>query len=1324
MHLDPRSPLDPTATLRATTDHRRRLPAAAGLALTAMAAACSPEGRPALSADASSLVASPAPATLSSPLSSRTLTLITGDQVRATRLPGGHEVYTAVPGPGRNVRFVQTRNGETGEVSVIPSDATSFLAAGSLDPRLFRVSDLFRDGYDDGHRSTLPLIVTYRDGRAATRATAISLRGAALARALPSISGAALIENKSEAGAFWESLTSSGTGRGGRGSTGMALAANTGIAKVWLDGRARPLLDASVPQIGTSAAWQRGYTGKGVTIAVLDTGVRLDHPDLADRVAESKDFTGTLPSGDDDIGHGTHVAGAIAGTGAASAGKYRGVAPEATLISGKVCEAEGCSESAIIAGMEWAAAKARIVNLSLGGDPTDGTDPVSLALNRLTAAHGTLFVVAAGNEGGNSGGVGAPASADAALAVASVTKRDEMSAFSSRGPRIDHVIKPDVAAPGSSIIAARARGTELGDDEPVDEHHAVMSGTSMATPHVAGAAALLAQAHPTWLAAELKAALMTTSLPLATASIYDQGVGRIDVDRATSQPVFATTPSVSFGQLPWPHTQPPVTRTVTYRNDSTSAVTLDLALDVVDAERAAAPAGMFTLGATQITVAARDTAAVAVTLTPLRGRAGLFGGVLTASSGPIRVAVAVGTDFAPESYDLRINAIPRQPGPLETMGFVVDVATRRARPIGPFSEQMVVRLPKGRYDVLAYATSYEHETTSLLHQLAVPVERDTAITLDERDGRPLAVTVDRPSPELRAITTSIASSGSSMGTSTMPSFFVVPSAQVDDQRLTFDVGVVLSSPDAAEPPARAGSSAGNASDDEPYRYNLVFTSRGQIPEPTYRVRDTELASHRVRYHVQGVATSGERCDIPLRATVGSSCAFVPLPELPRRMTEYFSARDDVLWSHSTVLTSADEDVLRRSEAVLSVPTRYQPGQILDDDWNRAPIGPAFGDDQFRALRSGAIITATLPLFSSSEAHHYTDSAAVAIDTAGGISGTTTLSKDGVVLGTSNVPGLGEFRVPAEAATYTLRTGATRENPFSLLATRLDATWTFRSSEIGDEEVALPLLAVRASGPVDDSGVAGGGQDFPLSLHVQRQPGAAPAALADLTLEVSYDDGATWQATPVERTADGGIATLQHPAGDHFASLRMTARDAEGNAVTHTTVRAYQIRGTGPTPVPDAGATPSPDAGATGPNPRPDPDDGCGCAAAAGSGTPGQTIASLLLVLATAWRLGQRRRVAARPRRGQRGRQRGAGAPGAILRPLRNAAQTFSSSLSGTAALSAVTHEICARTAIFWSGSRSIAGAAVIRCIREASPSRTTLPSNGAFAATSLSQNSR
>jgi subtilisin family serine protease len=198
-----------------------------------------------------------------------------------------------------------------------------------------------------------------------------------------------------------------------------------------------------------------------------------------------------------------------AGTGAKGGGAYKGVAPGAKLLNGKVLSDDGYGDdSGILAGMEWAAEQgADVVNLSLGGADTPDTDPPEAAVDKLSAEKGILFAIAAGNDGDfGEQTVGSPGSARSALTVGAVDDQDEPASFSSRGPGLDGAIKPDVTAPGVDITAAAAPGSAIAQE--VGEKPAgymSISGTSMATPHVAGAAAILKQQHPEWTYAERRA---------------------------------------------------------------------------------------------------------------------------------------------------------------------------------------------------------------------------------------------------------------------------------------------------------------------------------------------------------------------------------------------------------------------------------------------------------------------------------------------------------------------------------------------------------------------------------------------------------------------------------------------------------------------------------------------------------------------------------------------------------------------------------------------------------------------------------------------------
>ncbi|WP_419998790.1 S8 family serine peptidase [Streptomyces boninensis] len=555
------------------------------------------------------------------------ITLLTGDTVTFTdgKDPRVHIEQAEREGRG-DVVF---RTGPRGRgFYVIPSDAQRYVQAGTLDRELFNVRSLARQGLTDPRTSALPLIVTYGKGVRASAEELPATRGKD--RPLPSVNGAAVEVTRAKAADFWHALHRPGA---------RTLAGQ--VKKVWLDQRLKPVLDKSVPQIGAPEAWKAGYDGKGVDVAVLDTGIDANHPDVKDRIAEAKSFLEGDADPADAHGHGTHVASTIAGTGAASGGKFKGVAPGARLHAGKVCDAGGCPESAILEGMDWAAKSgAKVVNMSLGGAPTDGTDLLSQRVNQLTEETGALFVIAAGNDGHNLT-VGSPGSADAALTVGAVDKDDKLASFSSRGPRWgDAAVKPEITAPGVGINAARAEG--MLPDYPGDgEGYVRMSGTSMATPHVAGSAALLAQSRPELKASELKNALASTAKDSGRAW-HEQGAGRLDVPAAL-KPVTGPA-SLSMGRLA--HDARPATREVTYTNRGDTDVTLKLDLSQRGWDGRAGEAA--TLKESELTVPAKGSATAHVTVDPAKADQGVYGGAVTAAADGVALRTPVSWYRAPQ----------------------------------------------------------------------------------------------------------------------------------------------------------------------------------------------------------------------------------------------------------------------------------------------------------------------------------------------------------------------------------------------------------------------------------------------------------------------------------------------------------------------------------------------------------------------------------------------------------------------------------------------------------------------------------------------------
>jgi serine protease AprX len=308
--------------------------------------------------------------------------------------------------------------------------------------------------------------------------------------------------------------------------------------------------------LSPDTAWQRAiglrslpgdYEGQDVTIAVLDTGVTR-HPDIDELVAR----VDLMPDRDgyDRYGHGTHVAGVIAGDGEASGGRWTGVAPEASLLPVRVAGWNGATDvSAVLAGLEWIAAHRarygiRVVNLSYGTDSSQPylADPLNRAVERLWDA-GVLVIVSAGNRGEGDGAVEKPGDDPFVLTVGAADTRgtatlgdDVVAPFSSRGPTADGFPKPDLVAPGVSIVSHRATGSTADALRPaarVGDHYFKGTGTSQAAAVVSGVAALMLEANPRMTPDEVKAALVGTA-SRALAGRPGAGAGMVDAAAAVA----------------------------------------------------------------------------------------------------------------------------------------------------------------------------------------------------------------------------------------------------------------------------------------------------------------------------------------------------------------------------------------------------------------------------------------------------------------------------------------------------------------------------------------------------------------------------------------------------------------------------------------------------------------------------------------------------------------------------------------------------------------------------------------------------------------------
>ncbi|SIQ82668.1 S8 family peptidase [Micromonospora avicenniae] len=1066
----------------------------------------------------------------------RTITLVTGDTVHVSAV-NGQTAVNVVPGKGRErIPFITHSAGEN--VRVIPADAVNLLNRGKLDERLFDISTLVEFGYDDT-RATLPLIVQH--GSAAPA----GLAGARTTRELPGLS--AVAESRTEAVSFWNGVTSTA------GGTERRLRA--GFDKIWLDGLRKPTLDVSVPLTGAPEAWQAGWTGAGVKVGVVDTGVDQTHPDLAGRVAAAENFTSD-PDALDRVGHGTHVASTIAGGGEASQGRYKGMAPDATIYSAKVCVEEGCPESAMLAGMTWVAQQGvKVVNMSLGGPDSPETDPIEAAVADLTHRYGTLFVVAAGNSGeAGESTVNSPGSVAEALTVGAVTKTGELAEFSSRGPRTgDAGIKPDITAPGVGIVAARSATSGLWPYEE-NPQYTSLNGTSMATPHVAGAAALLTQQHPDWTPERIKSTLMAAAKPNPAIGVYEQGAGFLDVARATRQTVTASPVSVAFER-----TTTAQQRTITYANTGSSAVTLAVSLDAKGADGAPAPAGVFGLSASSVTVPAGGTATVNVTV---QAGADLpdqyFGGEVTASGDGVQVQTPVALDIARSQLTLKLVG-PDGGAPTPEQGWVTLLTDLDRQTTLQLTdpETTTYRIRAGRYLVQTYMQSgdaYFPQITSLVRP-SLDLTRDQALTMDTRLAKPIAVSVPNPKATLifPEAGWTIRTEQPQIWGSNDP-FAVLMNLPFDHLR-TAQIGAGKTPGFVSYVNGIWGQVAQDGSlHNSPYVYRVYLYEPERMMTGLTRhlgARDFATVRSQVSADVAGVPVSRLAfAHAPGNSAIHRSADGRQAPpsftyDVPSTITEYYNQDKKAVWQ-----SVAGQQGYTYYESAW---TSFKPGHTYNVKWANGVVGPVFPEpnfgQQYATRYWGDTIGGPGPLHGDGAGHmgfRHVVGGSVQVD----------VYRNGVKIGDANQAPWA-WDVPAEEGDYKL-TAKFQSDPAFTLSTVVDAEWTFKSGHVSDGDlVKLPMTAIRYTPELDLDNRAPAGQLFAIPISLDRQVGAAPGRTKTLTVDASFDDGKTWQPLTVRRSGEKAVALVQNPTGHGFVSLRGAATDTSGNTVKQTVIRAYR-----------------------------------------------------------------------------------------------------------------------------------------------------------------------
>ncbi|MFD4611820.1 S8 family serine peptidase [Streptomyces sp. NPDC058440] len=1208
---------------------------------------------------------------------SATVKLITGDSVTVTLTAGGRQIASVTPGAGRRGIIFRTFE-QDGHVTVIPSDAGALVATGRLDRQLFDVTALLAQKYDTAHAHALPLIVG-RGGRTAGSVfRSLAAEGSSVRR-LDSIDAQAVQVGEADLGRFWKQLVPAGE------QTKAAEASDT--PRVWLDGRVRASLDRSTAQIGAREVWQAGYQGDGVKVAVLDTGADQNHPDLAGRIIEAKDFSDSSGTGDA-FGHGTHVASIVGGSGAASGGSRKGVAPAAQLLVGKVLGDDGFgSESQVIEGMEWAAAQgAKVVNMSLGSDePSDGTDPMSQALNELSQRAGILFVVAAGNNGEQGvGTVGSPGAADAALTVGAVDRNDALASFSSRGPRReDDAVKPDVTAPGVGIVAARAAGTTMGD--PVDERYVAVSGTSMATPHVAGAAALLAQRHPDWNGTQLKDALISTATTIPGQKVTEEGGGRIDVRTAALGPVTATG-TLALGSFTSESTASAVSQ-IRYSNSSDQDVTLALSVKLsTDGGRVPAE-GTVRLGSDSVRVPAGATAEVPLTVDAARAGKGKFYGYVTATAADGKTAVHTILSLVVHGPTHRLT--------VKTYGKDGKLAAGLPSIWGPDGfvsytdpASVVVEVEEGVYQLENSWLDQADDGEELRHVVLpeVRVIKDMTVTLDARTTVPVDIRTPRPAEQRGALSfqTYRELDGHSLSQGTMyfdiaKRLYVSPTARVmegtfefasrwqlvapllqakvpgadidlnayymptspvfDDQGATLtavDAGdasvadfrhargrlAIVNNPTGADeralvaraaaagvravmlvhfhntgwtrwnpqgerlalPTVRIGSAAGDkllariartsasvkfsGTARSPYLYDVMQVSPQQIPQHVvHTVSDRNSAVVQNTYADNGGTgwASEQRFGWrPYHKTAWLQYTrFVPTGFA---RTEYVSS-GDTTWQHLVHYTTTFDVDKPLGVGMRDTPRTYRAGAQPQETWQGAVVRPSIPTGTTApTVRDGNVLRLRIPEFTDSQAGHWSRAAADgAIGVGTSLAGTAgdaagaVLYRDGKKIDELN-SAWADVEVTADKAAYRLDLTTSRNSEDWKSGVATTTSWSFVSGRT--ETVSpLPLLQLDYDVPVDTHNTLHGAGTHNISVQVRAQDGLPAPRGVTVRVEASYDDGRTWSAA---KTTDLGRNTFRakidsRSKRDGQVTLRVTARDAEGNAVSQTVQRAYALR---------------------------------------------------------------------------------------------------------------------------------------------------------------------
>ncbi|MFG3437271.1 hypothetical protein ACGF0J_08500 [Nonomuraea sp. NPDC047897] len=338
-----------------------------------------------------------------------------------------------------------------------------------------------------------------------------------------------------------------------------------------------------------------------------------------------------------------------------------------------------------------------------------------------------------------------------------------------------------------------------------------------------------------------------------------------------------------------------------------------------------------------------------------------------------------------------------------------------------------------------------------------------------------------------------------------------------------------------------------ARDGSPYAYRLAwFRSGGMVNGFERRVAQRDLAAVRTHYarHLPEAEARAAGGAWP-RDGIGFSFLWLTTFGTPFEQVEYVNTDDGIRWQRHLFEYGSDG----RLNRFQSPRTAYRPGRAYTELWNRGVFSPALPpahEKDFDGVsRIGDVISTDLLMYGDGRGSLGSSTRATQ---------RTALYRDGALVGEQQELRT-SFTVPAGEAAYRLVVDSERGAP-ATLSTRVSSVWTFRSGHVaGDTPARLPVSVVRFSPALDAENSAPSGRRFTVPVTVQPLAGSAARPVRRLSVDASYDDGATWTRAEIR----GAAAVLRHPAGDGFVSLRARAVDRAGNSVEQTVIRAYRIR---------------------------------------------------------------------------------------------------------------------------------------------------------------------